>query len=113
MHAIDLLAEMFAGAKVRVVPRSIITPGGAADLRKGNVGQVQGIGLSNEGVLVLECNNAQVEVWIDVKGAGAVRALATLECNYDGARMHREKIENHNRDGADLSLLGKFGKGEA
>ncbi len=117
MQAIDLLAELFQSANVRVVPRQIISRAGVNDLRRGIVGKVQGLALGEGGelVFVFECNNASVEVWLDGEPAvEAAKALKDLPCNFPEekrrAGIMREMIGDHSRDGADLSLLGKFGK---
>ena len=117
MQALDFLAEMFQSANVRVVPRAIISRAGVNDLRRGVVGKVHGLALGEGGELVMafECNNASIEFWLDGESAvEAVKALSALPCNFPEdkkrAGVVRERIENHSRDGADLSLLGKFGK---
>ena len=117
MQALDLLAELFSSAQVRVVPRMIRTPATESGLRKGELGKVQGfaIGEADRGglpVLVFECNNGTLEVWCDGESAKhAVKALRDLACNFPESMRRavvRERVENYNRDAGDLAMLGKF-----
>ena len=117
MQAIDLLAELFQSANVRVVPRAIVSRAGVNDLRRGIVGKVQGMAVGEGGQLgfVFECNNGSIEFWLDGEPAvEAAKALKELPCTFpEGKRrggITREVIHNESRDGADLGLLGKFGK---
>jgi hypothetical protein len=120
MQAIDLLAEMFYGATVRVVPRPIVTPGLQAGLRRGHLGKVEGLVIgepSGRPVVLFECSNATMEVEMATEGAvEAVKALAGLPCQFP-ERLRRQDISREkvtakdSRDGADLGLLAKMGGG--
>ena len=115
MHAIDLLPEMLVGAKVKFLPRVLRTPGIEAGIRKGELGRVQGFALgsadrSETPVLVIECNNGTVEIWLNEVAVPAFRAMSALECNFEGGVVERRPVANYSRDKSDLGLLGKVGK---
>ena len=118
MQALDLLAEMFSNADVKVVPRIIATPGTPMQLRGGpfSMGKVQGLVLGPGGELVMqfECNQGTVEVWMDGEAAvEAIKALAALPCVYP-EKLRRSSVTRENisakdaRDVSDLGLLGRF-----
>lgn len=117
MQALDLLAELFSSAHVRVVPRAITSPGIQAGLRKGELGKVQGFAIGESDkqglpVVVFECNNATLEIWCEGESAKeAVKALVSLAVNFPERlrrAVTRERVENHNRDKGDLAMLGRF-----
>lgn len=115
MQAIELFAELFHSARVRVLPRLIRTPAHEAMLRKGLLGSVEGIIIGEGGACVMALETQAGTVHIEFDGepaAEALKALMALPVNfpqkYRRADLQREHTSNFDRDASDLRAAGQF-----
>lgn len=119
MQTIELFAELFFNARVRVLPRLIRTPGTDQMLRRGQLGKVEGISIGEDGraALALETSAGTVHIEFDGEAAvEALKAMIALPVNFPAhlrrGNIERQRVGAFDRDASDLSALGAASRKE-